>query len=138
MLHAELFVERDGVFVRDEVDCDVPLPARDLVRGLHEAASDALPLIIPVDPEIGDKEPIGEVRHPEQDADEQAVLIPRGEADRRAPEKRRDPYLEPFAGILRAEIGAAQEIDILLRAQPFALNLDHGDLLCSSEFLLSL
>ena len=69
---------------------------------------------------------LGMNRQAEQDADEQTVLIPRRKADRGAVEQFRNPLFKALPGVLGAEVGAPQEIDVFCGGEPFAGDRDHG------------
>ena len=81
LLHAAFFIERHGFFVGDQINGDVLLPARQLMGGPHQTPADALVGEIPVHAQIGDVQPVGEVRQPQQRSHQPARAVPRREAD---------------------------------------------------------
>lgn len=98
--HAQLLVKTQGIFVVAGVHDDVVLTACGFVEPANKGGSDTHPRVFPDNTQIGDKEPVGEIRNSEAYTDDGVVFVPGYQGDGSLTYQHGDPFPESFLRIL--------------------------------------
>lgn len=98
--HSELFVERHGVLMRDEIHRDVPFTARQFKRGFHQTSPDSLTHTASVNAQICHEQPVRKIRHTQQNTDNALFFVSGYQADRSVFQQFGDTLVKTFQGIL--------------------------------------
>ena len=122
LMHAQLFVKAQGIFVEAGIHDDIILAAGGFVKLFDKGSTDTHAGALPNNTQIGDKEPIGEIRDAEADADDPALCIPCHQGDGCASDQSGDPLFKPFPGVLGALVRVLQKFNVFPGGEPFFRN----------------
>ena len=119
--HSKLLVKAKCVFVKAGIHDDLVFTACELVQPFDQRCPDAFASMFPDDTQIGDEQPVGEVRDAETDADDPTVPVPGDETDGRPLHQCGDPFAEPLLWVLSPQIRMLQKFDVFFGGEPFLL-----------------